>query len=253
MSASFHHRGEQWATLLLLIVIVVLKITSFTLWKEEDSLLNTSVHQEVLQEKVLSFRQEEMNDLSEDGEKREALEQQHTKKDEAKYKEKPKTASRPSVSVPGKSGTFREKPEALPEKSKPGHYAICDLNAADTAELVCFPGIGKYTAGRILRYRTQLGGFYSLAQLDEISGLYAENLTILKSYSQIDTTKIIRIPLNTASLEELNAHPYIGFYQASAILRWRQKNGKITSCEDLRFLEEFTERDMERIRYYICF
>ena len=44
---------------------------------------------------------------------------------------------------------------------------IIDLNHCDTTDLLYLRGIGQYTAIQILRYREQLGGFYSPSQLTD--------------------------------------------------------------------------------------
>lgn len=45
------------------------------------------------------------------------------------------------------------------------------LNRATKAELMMIPGIGEKYAERIIAYREQIGGFTSLEQLMEISGI----------------------------------------------------------------------------------
>ncbi len=43
---------------------------------------------------------------------------------------------------------------------------ILDLNRCDTTELQYIRGIGRYTAMQIIKYREQLGGYYSPEQLN---------------------------------------------------------------------------------------
>lgn len=50
-------------------------------------------------------------------------------------------------------------------KYQPG--TVINLNEADTTELKKIPGIGSAIARMIVNYRTQLGGFYKIEQLQE--------------------------------------------------------------------------------------
>ncbi|MDD2560606.1 MAG: helix-hairpin-helix domain-containing protein [Bacteroidales bacterium] len=145
-----------------------------------------------------------------------------------------------------------ESPPVAKKNSLPESYSgICRINTADTADLIQYPGIGLYTAIRILDYRECLGGFYSPDQLDEISGIYPENLKVLNQCLQIDSSEICKLKLNYCSLEQLRAHPYLTFYQARAVVEFRQSRGKITCPEDLLFLEEFSDNDLNRLRCYL--
>ncbi len=128
---------------------------------------------------------------------------------------------------------------------------VCRINTADTADLMQYPGIGRYTANRILDYRNRLGGYCSPNQLDEISGIYPENLRMLKQCLETDSSEIRKLKLNHSSLEQLRLHPYLNFYQARALIEFRQARGKISSPEDLLFLEEFNEQDLNRLLPYL--
>ncbi|MDH2425115.1 ComEA family DNA-binding protein [Sphaerisporangium sp. TRM90804] len=60
----------------------------------------------------------------------------------------------------------------------PGQATVVDLNAATTAELETLPGVGEVLAGRITEFRQSHGGFTSVDQLREVTGIgdrkYAE-------------------------------------------------------------------------------
>ena len=115
------------------------------------------------------------------------------------------------------------------------------------------PGIGSAFAKRITSYRNLLGGFYRLEQLQEVYGMYEELYEKIIPYMQTSTDEITQIPVNTASLDKLRAHPYINFYQAKAIIEIRKKKGKLENINELYLLEEFTEEDLERIKPYLAF
>ena len=115
------------------------------------------------------------------------------------------------------------------------------------------PGIGAAYAKRITSYRNLLGGYFRLEQLQEVYGMYEELYEKIIPYLQTDTTEIITIPVNTASLDKLRSHPYINFYQAKAIVEIRKKKGKLENIHELYLLEEFTTEDLERIKHYLAF
>ncbi|MDR3119023.1 MAG: helix-hairpin-helix domain-containing protein [Mediterranea sp.] len=123
------------------------------------------------------------------------------------------------------------------------------LNAADTTELKKIPGIGSGIAKRIVNYRNRLGGFYHISQLQEIK----LNTDGFSKWFEIEEGKTTRINLNKASIERLNAHPYFNFYQAKVIVEHRKRKGDLKRLDQLEFYQEFTDKDMERIKHYVCF
>lgn len=137
--------------------------------------------------------------------------------------------------------------QAKPLKYAPG--TLVDLNRADTTELKKIPGIGSGIARLISGYRQQLGGFYSLSQLEEINLDYRQ----LNDWFRIDTTAIRRIPVNRVSVDRLRRHPYLNFYQAKALIEYRRKHGPLKSLKPFVLYEEFTQEDLERIGHYLSF
>ena len=135
---------------------------------------------------------------------------------------------------------------------KPFKYApgtIIDLNRADTTELKKIPGIGSGIARLICGYRQQLGGFYTIRQLEEIKLDYRQ----LEAWFHIDTAAIRRININRIGVDFLRRHPYINFYQAKALVEYRKKHGPLKSLKPFVLYEEFTREDLERIGHYLSF
>ena len=125
-----------------------------------------------------------------------------------------------------------------------------DLNASDSSDLVKLPGIGPVYAARIIRYREKLGGYTNIAQLMEIEGLPD---SLMEWFVVADTVSLRKIKVNSLTLAELRKHPYIDFYQARAIVEFRRERGKIRGPEQLSFMEEFTDQDLERLKPYLDF
>ena len=126
---------------------------------------------------------------------------------------------------------------------------IIDVNTADTAILRRIPGIGKGISKAIVDYRQKLGGYYSTKQLLEIKIFSPE---LLKWFST-DISKITRINSNKASFQSLNSHPYISYEQTKSILNYRRLYGEFKDLEKLQASGIFTEKEIERLAYYLEF
>lgn len=156
---------------------------------------------------------------------------------------------KPAADVYGRTDAVRSGRDTLryPVKLQPGQYVT--LDDADTASLRKVPGIGRYYASRIVRYRNDLGGYVSVAQLSEIEGIPEAAL----SYFRVTGGAVRKLNLNRLTLNELKHHPYINFYQARRIIDYRRLKGPLHSIDDLRLLKDFSQRDIERLRPYVEF
>lgn len=110
---------------------------------------------------------------------------------------------------------------------------LIEINSADSLQLLSLNGIGTVFAGRILKYRNMLGGFYEKRQLSEVYGLNQTKLTQCLTSIIIDTTRIKKINLNVATFKELMKHPYIGYDNAKKILNYKRKEGRILQISEL--------------------
>lgn len=140
----------------------------------------------------------------------------------------------------------RDTTHRYPTKLKVGE--LLDLNLSDTTALQRVPGIGPYFAGRIVRYRQRLGGFYSARQLKEIEDFPEEAIFFFRTSNNIH-----KINVNMLKLNELKRHPYINYYQAKAIIDYRRLRGPLHSLDELRLLKDFTAEDIARLQHYVIF
>lgn len=156
---------------------------------------------------------------------------------------------KPAAEVYGRTDAVRSGRDTLryPVKLQPGQYVT--LDDADTASLRKVPGIGRYYASRIVRYRNDLGGYVSVAQLSEIEGIPEAALP----YFRVTGGAVRKLNLNRLTLNELKHHPYINFYQARRIIDYRRLKGPLHSIDDLRLLKDFSQRDIDRLRPYVEF
>lgn len=152
-------------------------------------------------------------------------------------------------SAPATRDTLRRDTLRWPKAEKYPEGTLVDANTADTTELKKIPGIGSGIARAIVGYRHRLGGFCSLAQLQEIKYITPELLRWFK----LENDSVRRLDINRAGLDQLRAHPYLNFYQAKVIVEHRRKLGNITSLSQLSLYEEFTEKDLQRIAAYLRF
>lgn len=128
---------------------------------------------------------------------------------------------------------------------------LLELNTADTADLVKLRGIGSVFSRRIVKYRNLLGGFYKKEQLLEVYGLNNEVYNKISSYVFVDTVEITRININTATINELNKHPYLDYYKSKAIVKYREVVGSFSSVEDLLMVSIIDENTFEKVKPYL--
>ncbi len=157
----------------------------------------------------------------------------------------------------GQAGAERRRGDDIAQNSTEGEHRTrqerlheagpIDLNTADTASLKLIPGIGDYRSQQIVSYRRALGGFVSVSQLAEIDGLPAG----IEQYVCIGAEAVQRMNVNTATVRQMAAHPYLSYAQARAIEQYRRTNGRIRSLRQLQLLDEFSDFDFERLEPYV--
>lgn len=130
---------------------------------------------------------------------------------------------------------------------------VIELNSADTLTLQYIRGIGRYTAVQIIRYREQLGGYYSPEQIREIHSLQGFDLDSVIPHLTADQDSIHPIDVNHSSVKRLARHPYLTFEQAKAVYTLRRNRFRLSGIEDLHTLDELTKEDLHRLRPYLSF
>jgi competence ComEA-like helix-hairpin-helix protein len=128
---------------------------------------------------------------------------------------------------------------------------LIELNTADTLDLQVLKGVGQSYARRIYKYRILLGGFRSVEQIKEVYGMTKELYELLLPQITIDTSQIQKLNINTASIKELNHHPYIDYYLAKAIVKYRITEGNFHSLEELQAIYLFDDSTFAKILPYI--
>ena len=131
--------------------------------------------------------------------------------------------------------------------------APIDINGCDSAALVALPGIGPVLSARIIKYRNLLGGFAHLEQLKEVYGLPVETYEMIKGKLFADSSGIRKISINTSDYRELIRIPYFEKYEVTAILKYRELEGRINGIEVLEENKILTHEKAEKVKPYLDF
>jgi competence ComEA-like helix-hairpin-helix protein len=130
-------------------------------------------------------------------------------------------------------------------------YFSIDINTADTTSFIALPGIGSKLAARIINFRSKLGGFYAVAQVGETFALPDSTFQKIKQYLKLENASVKKININTATLDELKAHPYIRWNIANPIIAYRNEHGPFAKLEDIKNVMAVTEEIYNKILPYL--
>lgn len=129
--------------------------------------------------------------------------------------------------------------------------ALVDINHADTTTWKQLKGIGSAYARRIVNFRTKLGGFVSIEQVGETYGLPDSVFQKVKQQLRLGSSDINQIDVNNSTVEQLKAHPYIGFSVANAIVQYRNQHGNFSTITDLQKIGAIDEALYRKISPYL--
>jgi DNA uptake protein ComE-like DNA-binding protein len=135
-------------------------------------------------------------------------------------------------------------------KTSAAKPVLVDINTADSVSLLAVPGIGPYTASKILAEREELGGFHSLEQLIGIYPIdrkrFKDILPFLACEGQYRVLNV-----NSVSLETLQRHPYLNYYQAKNVIDFRNKLRPFKSVDELLNIELLDSVLLSKIAPYL--
>ncbi len=126
-----------------------------------------------------------------------------------------------------------------------------DINTGDSAAYDGLPGIGAGFSRRIIKFRDKLGGFYKVEQVGETFGLPDSVFQKIKPYLKISGDNIHKININTATEEELKAHPYIRWQLAKVITEFKKQHGDYKALIDLKKIMLINAETYDKISPYL--
>ncbi|KGO86502.1 ComEA family DNA-binding protein [Flavobacterium suncheonense] len=141
-----------------------------------------------------------------------------------------------------------------PFANKKEKLAVIDINQATQEDLMKIYGIGPGLSERILKEREKFGAFVNMNQMNDIWGLSPEVVERLNKHFKVVAVPVLKkIPINEASVKELQTLPYFRYPLAKEIVTYRSMNGEIKSKEDLHKIKNFPVEKVDIIALYLDF
>jgi DNA uptake protein ComE-like DNA-binding protein len=125
-----------------------------------------------------------------------------------------------------------------------------ELNGATEVMLVALPGIGAYSASKIIAYRDRLGGFLALDQLSEIPGLKPEIVQQVLPFLELKQG-VTKMMVNEVGIETLRQHPYLTWNQANSIIKMRKQRGAFKQLQELKESVLIDEETYKKLLPYL--
>ena len=126
-----------------------------------------------------------------------------------------------------------------------------ELNSADSVELRKLKGVGAYFAKKIIERRERLGGFYQAEQLLEVYRIDPMVVSDNRSVISVDPSRIRKLSLNSATIDQLGKHPYIGYKVARVIVNYRDQHGRFTAIKEISNSVLITDSLYSKIAPYL--
>jgi competence ComEA-like helix-hairpin-helix protein len=131
--------------------------------------------------------------------------------------------------------------------------AKIQINTADEFLFSKLVGIGDVLSERIVKYRSSLGGFYRVDQINEVYGIEDSLFARIKPYLVLDPRTIVKIKINDVSFKNLIKHPYADYDMTRALINYRNMHGAINDAEELKRIYSLDRGKMAILLPYLDF
>ena len=126
-----------------------------------------------------------------------------------------------------------------------------DINLASKEDLIQLKGIGEFYAKQIIKYREELGGFVFIEQLLEVWKMRLETYQMVTPQITLNDRNIVKININTCTIDVLKKHPYLDYYQANSLIKMRMQRGKFSELIEILDSKLINEEQFERLSPYL--
>ena len=159
----------------------------------------------------------------------------------------------PSFKFPSRPRFTNKKVSVASKVSQLPLVKLC-INLATSDELQKIYGVGPAYAQRILKDRDRLGGYQDIRQVDFVYNLPDTVLVQLKEYFEVQVKpEIQRLNIDEATIDELKSLPYMNYYSAREIVKYRSMHGGIKSRNELAKIDKFPLEKIDIISLYLIF
>lgn len=126
-----------------------------------------------------------------------------------------------------------------------------EINSADSLDWIKLKGIKGGRAKMILKYKSMLGGFYSIEQIKEVYSFNDTLFNSIKGNLTVNPELVQKIKVNTVDFKTLVHHPYIK-YEGTKCIFALKRNKKITA-DDLINSSCFSREQLQKVLVYLDF
>ncbi|MFN0203408.1 MAG: ComEA family DNA-binding protein [Bacteroidia bacterium] len=162
----------------------------------------------------------------------------------AKQEKMPKT----EVNSPSPSPFSPNAPSAAGPKAQ---AVAVDINQADSLQLFALPGIGEKLAGKIVKYRKNIGFFAKPEYVKAVYGFSEENFAKAQPF-----LKMMNLPnspkknFNKLAWTELIKYPTMNKELTTTVINFRKLNGYFKTWDEVKNIEGVTNEQIEMFKLY---